>query len=159
MRAAVRLIVVAGCLAVAAHVCAQTATPTPVQGALLSKWNACGSVTAAGFSGQCGYVTRNDSKAQNPAARIYFQFTGGSNACPFVWYSIDSGVTKDNLSGCLAAGVSYSMPVVGPGRVGVSVATTPTPNATPISVIVSVSGDEQMRVYGATPTATPTPTP
>lgn len=135
-----------------------TPTATPVAGSTIGgPWDICAHITPAAYAGPCGYFVRS-TKPQNPTERYNFQWKGGSNACAFIWQSFDNGVTQANISGCItAAGGPYSLPVCGNCVMGVSIATTPTPNASPISVIVTPSGDATIRVWRGTPTPTPTP--
>lgn len=153
---------------------AQTATPTPTPTATPSQgqaigyiWDACARITAGATAAgvECGYweragTTPGSNVPQNPAGRYEIKVPSTGNACYQLLRSSGAGDTdKENITpgGCLTAGTSVSLPVCGPCRLYIRIATTPTPNTTPLHAYVSVSGDQLIRVYPATPTPTPTP--
>lgn len=171
-----RLFLVLGAALVALPLGAQTATPTrtptitptPVQGATISYiWDAFANVTAGATSaGARVYWERAGTQAgtnapQNPAARYEVKIPATGNGCYQLLRSSGAADTDlENITpggGCLTAGASVSLPVCGPCRLYLRVATTPTPNTTPLHAYVSVSGDQLIRVWPATPTPTPTP--
>jgi len=134
-----------------------TATPTPKQGASVSSIDLCYSL-AAGATGDCGYFTWAPGKAQDPSSSFDILNDSTSNACVLLWWSFPPNyVTREILTPtCLAAGASVHRSVPGRGvRLGVTVATTPTPNATPPHVSVVPNGDGLIQVYPATPTPVP----
>ncbi len=131
-----------------------TVTATPVQGAVVTSANfGAGLVPSTVAGGDLGYYDMPPNQASDPNTLVDIQFRGGSNACLFVWLDVaGDGVLKENLTPtCLFSGASVQRHISGPGaKIGFTLAVTPTPNTTPISVIVKPNAGS-IRVYRATP--------